>query len=204
MNRRWLYFNNHKSYWIDPLSIQSVAVLIGYRLWISFLSLHENRLPWTPYSVIQLQRVQQRCQWLQHCRISCSLWLVIISDLKGASVCSDFDKTSSSKPVFHMQLLYSMKFVQIVLLPKNILNHANHKILMCYHPYIWKKITFRSDIAVRGTLLQPGTILISRSTILIRWLDHPGRCGIGRSTYKKLKGVSNWSLLRWSTHLMFS
>ena len=109
----WLYFNNHKGYWIDPKSIQSVAVLILYRLWISFLSLPVNHLPWTPYLVIQLRHVQQRCQWLQHCRISCSLWLVIVSDLKGVSVCSDFDKTSSWMPVFHMPLLYSMKFVQI-------------------------------------------------------------------------------------------
>ena len=80
-------------------------------------------------------------------------------------MCSDFDKTSSLKPVFRMQLLYSMKFVQIVLLPENKFNQMS---LIGYHPYIFEKLTFRSDIAVRGTLLQPGTILISRSTILIR------------------------------------
>ena len=125
MNRRWLYFNNHKSYWIVPKSIQSVAALIGYRLWIFFLFLHENHLQKTPYLVIQLQHVQQRCQLLQHCRISYSLWLVIVSDLKGASLCSDFDKTSSSKQVFRMQLLYSMKFVQIVLLPEDKFNQMN-------------------------------------------------------------------------------
>ena len=76
-------------------------------------------------------------------------------------MCSDFDKTSSSMPVFHMPLLYSMKFVQIVLLPKIYDSNV-------VPPINLKKITFRSDIAVRGTLLQPGTILISRSTILIR------------------------------------
>ena len=78
-------------------------------------------------------------------------------------MCSDFDKTSSSKPVFRMQLLYSMKFVQIVLLPENKFNQMS---LIVTHIYL-RKLTFRSDIAVRGTLLQPGTILISRSTILI-------------------------------------
>ena len=108
MDRRWLYFSYHKSYWIDPKSIQSVAVSIGYRLWISFLSLHENRPQWIPYLVIQLQHVQQRCQWSQHCRISCSLSLVIVSDLKGASVCSDFDKTSNLMPAFHTFVQYEV------------------------------------------------------------------------------------------------
>ena len=76
-----------------------------------------------------------------------------------------------------------MKFVQIELLPKEnfnlfLISLAEVAIL----PVNSENITFRSDSADKGTLLQPGQILISRSTILIRWLDHPGRCGIGTST----------------------
>ena len=41
--------------------------------------------------------------------------------------------------------------------------------------------TFRSDRSERGTILQPGEIRISTSTIFIRWLDHPGLWGIGKS-----------------------
>ena len=62
-----------------------------------------------------------------------------------------------------------MKFVQIELLPKEnfnlfLISLAEIAIL----PVNSENITFRSDSADKGTLLQPGQILISRSTILIR------------------------------------
>ena len=62
-----------------------------------------------------------------------------------------------------------MKFVQIELLPKEnfnlfLISLAEIAIL----PVNSENITFRSDSADKGTLLQPGTILISRSTIFIR------------------------------------
>ena len=62
-----------------------------------------------------------------------------------------------------------MKFVQIELLPKEnfnlfLISLAEVAIL----PVNSENITFRSDSADKGTLLQPGQILISRSTILIR------------------------------------